>query len=234
MTLFRAANLLFVLSIATACSGTNFTASSGNAGGNCSGGCAGSPPGPGPGPAVNAPVCDSNALAPFIPVGSPMRVAAIPAGSYLYIGGDVYAETSNVNPQAKIHLTDDQPNNPSYPGNLRCITNLGNQLPQWDTVGHIPRNVQKTATHFTFPGWRAAAGSYSGSTLMTQIFTLSDFRSMTLADVEADQVRRESQGWSVAVYQVSGNEYKLVIIRPFSGSGVSGNLFIAARYLYSN
>ncbi|HEX4925216.1 MAG TPA: hypothetical protein VFV50_14075 [Bdellovibrionales bacterium] len=187
---------------------------------------------PGNACAQNVPICDASALNPFIPVGPASRVAALPAGSYRYIGGDVYAETTNLSPNSKVALTDNEPDNPAYPGTLLCVTNLSGSIPAFDTTGAISRNVQIAGGNFNLSGLRRLSASLSNGTLQTIVFSQNDFRVKTAAEMEQEQGTREAQGWSVNMYRVSTNEFKIVIVRSVSGNGINANLFIAARYSY--
>jgi hypothetical protein len=51
--------------------------------------------------------------------------------------------------------------------------------------------------------------------------------------MNAEQSAREAQGWTVSIYNMGSNQYKIVVIRPISGGGVNANLFIVARYSYA-
>ncbi|MEQ1876936.1 MAG: hypothetical protein ABL958_09845 [Bdellovibrionia bacterium] len=179
-------------------------------------------------------VCDASHLAPFAPSGISSRVAVVPPGSYRYIGGDVYAETTNLTPNAKIALSDVEPENAAYPGALMCLTNLGPNVPTFDTTGAVPRNIQRTSSpdEFALTGVRRLSASYNGGTLQTLLFSQNQFQTMTGAQIEALQQQREAQGWSVSVYRPSQTEFKIVIIRTISSGGTSLNLFIASRYSY--
>lgn len=190
---------------------------------------------PGAACVASVPVCDSSHLSPFTPAGTAVpRVAQLPAGSYRYIGGDVYAETTNLTPNAKIAVSDVEPDNAAYPGALVCLTNLGSNVPTFDTSGAIPRNIQRTTNpdEFALTGLRRMSASYNGGTLQTLLFSQNQFQTMTGAQIEALQQQREAQGWSVNVYRVSATEFKMVIIRTISSGGTNLNLFIASRYSY--
>lgn len=185
---------------------------------------------PGSACAQNAPICDGSALNPFIPVGSAVRVANLPPGSYRYIGGDVYAETTNLTPNSKVALTDNDPENPAYPGTLLCVTNLSGNIPAFDTTGAIVRGLQVAGGNFNASGLRRLSASLSNGTLQTIVFSQNYFETKTAAQMEQEQANREAQGWTVNVYRVSASEYKIVILRTISGNGINANLFIAARY----
>lgn len=223
-------NVLLFLSVAfiVACN------SSSGGGGNGGGAGAYCQATPGAACIQAVPICDGSHLNAFVPSGTASRVAQIPAGSYRYIGGDAYAETTNLTPNGKIAVRDVEPDNGAYPGALLCLTNLGSNIPNFDTSGAVVRNIQRTTApdEFALTGLRRLSVSNQNGTLQTLIFSQNQFQTMTGPQIEALQQSREAAGWSVNVYRTSANEFKIVVIRSISSGGTNLNLFVASRYSY--
>jgi hypothetical protein len=179
------------------------------------------------------PLCSVSDLAPFNPGGAFIRVSQLPQGVYTYNGGDVYIETvSGYTPPAKMHVIDNQPNTNNYPGQLVCLT-ITSPHPAFATGSYIYRIANVMADRIDFSFNRALTITSNGSAVTTNFFTDDLTRTMTLAEVIADENTRLARGERVEAYQTGATTWRLVVVRNTTAMGITSKIHIAANYVKS-